>query len=588
MSENLLVFGNGFDLAHGFKTSYNDFKEWLRNTYATPTVNQEEYLTVPDYATNHRNLTEYDVEKVAEFFNNLISEVCADNWRDFEAELANLDWERCFADGVDPHIRDVAALLINEYFPRWANQIDISNPKKKFDKLKDIIKNNKNYMLTFNYTDTLEIHYNTQKVCHIHGRISKKTPLLVGHGEEMCVNELYNDTENIHSDIEEIYSDIDEAIEMLHSLYKKDTKTSYENNKDFFDSLKNVSKIYFYGFSFADVDMCYLREIAKIVDCKNTIIYLHSFDNTVRQQYIENLVNAGFTKENIKILHNDFETEDPDFKKTNEKLEYIEKYSSAFSLMLAVGAPVIGVLLSIMQYGFHKGYYDYFNINQTAWLDLSNDNNIFYPIYMVLVGLLLMILNIIPEFVTRYHQKKGLIISSIVGGILLTGCVAINLLIVNIMLAIIQGLLIWIVIYGFGYIDSTADYISKFKKNKNTNYGEKTKEQESVMTALAVVFIFIGLIVLFFSTSATGASFAKSKDDFKIIQDNSSLWVVLHETDDKLVLAEAIISDEGILEINKYEQRVVENDDYHTYIWMGKFEIKNKEKYKNEILTEIK
>ena len=208
MSENLLVFGNGFDLAHGFKTSYNDFKEWLRNTYATPTVNQEEYLTVPDYATNYRNLTEYDVEKVAEFFNNLISEVCADNWRDFEAELANLNWERCLIDGVDPYIRDVAALLIDEYFPEWAKQIDISSPEKKFDRLKDIIKNNRNHILTFNYTDTLEAHYNVKNICHIHGRINKRTPLLVGHGEE-----LYNG---------EIYSDTDEAIEMLHNLYKKD------------------------------------------------------------------------------------------------------------------------------------------------------------------------------------------------------------------------------------------------------------------------------------------------------------------------------------------------------------------------------
>lgn len=574
MSENLLVFGNGFDLAHGFKTSYNDFKEWLRNTYATPTVNQEEYLTVPDYATNYRNLTEYDVEKVAEFFNNLISEVCADNWRDFEAELANLNWERCLIDGVDPYIRDVAALLIDEYFPEWAKQIDISSPEKKFDRLKDIIKNNRNHILTFNYTDTLEAHYNVKNICHIHGRINKRTPLLVGHGEE-----LYNG---------EIYSDTDEAIEMLHNLYKKDTQTTYEENKTFFNSLKNVSKIYFYGFSFADVDMYYIKEIAKIVDCKNTIIYLHSFDNKVRQQYIENLVNAGFTKENIKILHNDFEIEDPDIKKTNEKLEYIEKYSSAFSLMLAVGAPVIGVILSIMQYGFHKGYYDYFNINRTAWLDLSNDNNIFYPIYMVIVGLFLMILNIIPEFVTRYHQKRGFIISSIIGGLLLIGCITINLLVVNILWAILQGVIIWIVIYGFGYIDSAADYMSKLKKNKNTNYGEKTKEQESIMIALAVVIIFICIIVLFFSTSATGASVAETKDDLKIIQENSSLWVVLHETDDKLVLAEATISDEKKLVINKYEQRVVENTDYHTYMWVGNFEIINKEEYQQELLNLIK
>ena len=108
------------------------------------------------------------------------------------------------------------------------------------------------------------------------------------------------------------------------------------------------------------------------------------------------------------------------------------------------------------------------------------------------------------------------------------------------------------------------------------------------MTALAVVIIFICIIVLFFSTSATGASVAETKDDLKIIQENSSLWVVLHETDDKLVLAEATISEEKTLEINKYEQCVVENNDYHTYIWMGETKIKDKEEYKNEVLIELK
>ena len=30
---NLFVFGNGFDIAHGFDTSYDDFKKWFSGKY---------------------------------------------------------------------------------------------------------------------------------------------------------------------------------------------------------------------------------------------------------------------------------------------------------------------------------------------------------------------------------------------------------------------------------------------------------------------------------------------------------------------------------------------------------------------------
>ena len=41
---NLYILGNGFDLYHNFKTSYHDFKEWLK-------VNDnEKYLIMEKYS----------------------------------------------------------------------------------------------------------------------------------------------------------------------------------------------------------------------------------------------------------------------------------------------------------------------------------------------------------------------------------------------------------------------------------------------------------------------------------------------------------------------------------------------------------
>lgn len=34
--KNLFIIGNGFDIAHGFKTQYSCFKEWIENLLDDP------------------------------------------------------------------------------------------------------------------------------------------------------------------------------------------------------------------------------------------------------------------------------------------------------------------------------------------------------------------------------------------------------------------------------------------------------------------------------------------------------------------------------------------------------------------------
>lgn len=49
--KNLFIIGNGFDLAHNLKTSYEDFHKYLKNKY--PQANEEKFIqpeviTMPD------------------------------------------------------------------------------------------------------------------------------------------------------------------------------------------------------------------------------------------------------------------------------------------------------------------------------------------------------------------------------------------------------------------------------------------------------------------------------------------------------------------------------------------------------------
>lgn len=105
--------------------------------------------------------------------------------------------------------------------PLYWGEIDYSNIEKL--RKKPSFKNS--LFLNFNYTRTIEQVYGIKAsdICHIHGEVSSRTEgIYFGNGDD-------------------------------------------EEFEGFFDRLSKVNKIYSYGFSFSEVDMPYIEEIAKIV-----------------------------------------------------------------------------------------------------------------------------------------------------------------------------------------------------------------------------------------------------------------------------------------------------------------------------------
>lgn len=79
--KNLFVIGNGFDLAHNLKTSYEDFHKYLKNKY--PQANEEEFvqpevIMLPDGGEECE-----DIDTVS-FLMRIISttELSGDEWND--------------------------------------------------------------------------------------------------------------------------------------------------------------------------------------------------------------------------------------------------------------------------------------------------------------------------------------------------------------------------------------------------------------------------------------------------------------------------------------------------------------------------
>ena len=84
MADTILILGNGFDLAMGRKTSYNDFLEFAEKLFAEKDIQLEDFL----YSN------QIDIEKYRNnLYNQFINEnkfKLGDNWSNLEIMISQL------------------------------------------------------------------------------------------------------------------------------------------------------------------------------------------------------------------------------------------------------------------------------------------------------------------------------------------------------------------------------------------------------------------------------------------------------------------------------------------------------------------
>ena len=178
---NLFIIGNGFDLAHGIKSSYEDFHKYLLQKYGL--VQQSKWVL--PYIKNG----DCSESEAANLLIKLISaaEKIGNRWCDFETSLGKLDYTRFFQlDDMDIYTEMVKNSLkvtvpkIKCFFREWINDIDI-NRINKIDAFSNLVNADNDYFISFNYTQVLEKIYNVKKVCHVHGNINGD--IIMGHGD---------------------------------------------------------------------------------------------------------------------------------------------------------------------------------------------------------------------------------------------------------------------------------------------------------------------------------------------------------------------------------------------------------------------
>lgn len=244
----IFIIGNGFDLAHGLQTRYEDFILTLLKRDLNKLV--EIYHTSPNYlfnlketnielGQNHTSqIVEYIRTKVINFktiselknkvgkgkhivkltFKNVILQRIWDslqssNWSDIEWQYFKLLSEILIPEKGSPSIDqtphlDRKLILLNQgiddislQFSEYLTNV-IDKFKTDFDLIKRfneiLIKHSgvNNMILNFNYTSTV-MHCpvaNSYETIPIHGVLGQSQPLIIGYGDE--TTELYKEMEN--------------------------------------------------------------------------------------------------------------------------------------------------------------------------------------------------------------------------------------------------------------------------------------------------------------------------------------------------------------------------------------------------------
>lgn len=308
---NLILIGNGFDLAHGLKTSYAHFILWYLNKIREEIVPHQKYndpLLSIESSPREIQVNKFDsIVDALKYFDShhykfnfkydlikrLVEDMASDNWvdieyfyysllvsiyRDYERNLPKYETDlKASAKSLNNCFAAIVKLL-NDYL----STIKISSKHRNLSisqHLKAIVnpgnpdvqyaKTPNTLILNFNYTTTVDLYSvelglekNLTKIINIHGSInSLKNPIIFGYGDEM--NPFYPHLENLN---------INSFLDHIKSFHYLKT-TNYLQLMRFVEADPFV--IYIMGHSCGLSDRVLLNSIFEHDKCSNIKIYYH-------------------------------------------------------------------------------------------------------------------------------------------------------------------------------------------------------------------------------------------------------------------------------------------------------------------------
>ncbi|MBQ7944600.1 MAG: bacteriophage abortive infection AbiH family protein [Lachnospiraceae bacterium] len=245
----LIIVGNGFDLHHGMKTNYIDYRDYLLSHGRQDIVGCFEYGDEDDldksflWSRMEEILGMVNYESAYRYLRPVAEEKPDSSNHDFKNEVEKMT--RFWPD-------------IKMELPKWIRHIQYTEKDASLDFLME----EDTIFLSFNYTNTLEILYGIDKarITYIHGDASVSDELVLGHRNDSYYPEW--DDEDLNCDIR-----LREA-GLIMEKHRKNTIKRIEdilqNNQKFFSCIEELEEVYVIGLSYNDIDRMYLEKIHSI------------------------------------------------------------------------------------------------------------------------------------------------------------------------------------------------------------------------------------------------------------------------------------------------------------------------------------
>lgn len=285
--KNIILIGNGFDLAHNLKTSYNDFITYLGNqAVENPeeniiTIQEKRYINpkLRTFSSMESSIRINNSELIIiNSKNSFLLEICKEigekNWCDIE---------RLYFRKLNQMTDSNVETLNNQFqeikleLERYLMTLEEAKPIESFKSFFNEISNSAETLcLNFNYTNTLELLYSNPKIeiLNIHGKLNNNdNPIIFGYSATEPENEILLKKDN--------------------NEFLKNIKRYHYNRLPIDRSINNYLKsneqlnVYIMGHSCGTPDTNILDTIFSTTNLRSIEIFYHKNYNG----YFESLVN---------------------------------------------------------------------------------------------------------------------------------------------------------------------------------------------------------------------------------------------------------------------------------------------------------
>lgn len=241
--ETLFIIGNGFDISHGIKSRYSDFRDWLISQKKNNLVGLMDI-----FFSNERDVWGNLEAALGEYDEGSVLSYCRpDEEFDFDHSLSS-------AARVEDSPNAIFLPVLEDFkdcFKEWVDSINLIGVQKEKHLPIDAL------YLTFNYTDTLETIYGIppHNIAHIHGSRQLNDEYIIGHNNTRNPSDAWDD-ECLDFECQAKENIINWMNELV-----KNYRDNIRKHQDFFNRIINVKQIITYGHSMSEIDWPYFEEI---------------------------------------------------------------------------------------------------------------------------------------------------------------------------------------------------------------------------------------------------------------------------------------------------------------------------------------